>query len=437
MVIFYKGIIKGDLIVKKEKNIKAENNFKDGKLKLSIAVTSTVMALLVIGILGFWFKVLSQGNIDKSSAPVSDCDHSLEKVKFVSMSDNNIELGKGLSYQLTASGENLTWDSSNKEIADVDEKGLVKGVNVGECIVTVTAADGQSAQCHIHVKKTCYLTFDDGPNENTEAILDVLKEYNVRATFFVVSSKYLNLTSRMQEQGCLIGMHTYSHDYEKCYKTYYSYYCGLEKLSEKIESYTGTTPNVIRFPGGTGNTVSDPLLMKRVVNGATDLGYRAFDWTATAGDTSPTRASSKLSISKVQETCTEDVEIILMHDKKFNVEALKTIIPYLRDNGYVFETLDKYPEYSYTNAPKYKGDEPSTSVSTNKDSAAIKVEKTVKLTAKMTPSNSTDYVRWESSDETIAQVTADGLVTGISKGKVNVTAITSSGNMAVCEITVE
>lgn len=423
--------------MKKDKNRKAENNAGGGKLRLSVAVTSVIMALLVVGILGFWFKVLSQGNADESFASVSDGDYLLEKVRVVSMSDSAIELGKGLSYQLTANGENLTWNSSNSEIAAIDEKGLVKGVNLGECTVTATNGTGQSAQCIIQVKKTCYLTFDDGPNENTEAILEVLKENDVRATFFVVSSKYLNLTKQMQEQGCLVGMHTYSHDYEKCYKTYYSYYYGLEKLSEKIKSYTGISPNVIRFPGGTGNTVSDSLLMKRVVNGATDLGYRAFDWTATAGDTSPTRASAKLSISKVKETCTEDVEIILMHDKKFNAEALKTIIPYLKDSGYVFETLDKYPEYSYTNNPKYKENQPSTAVSISKDSAAIKIESTVKLTAKMTPGNSTDYIRWESSDDSVAKVTADGLVTGISKGKVNVTAITSSGKKAVCEITVE
>lgn len=238
-----------------------EKTSRRDKLKISVVITSIIMVLTIFLILIFWNYVLSQYKTDKACVSASNTI-SNENLNVVSISDNSIELGKGISYQLKSSSANVVWKSSNEEIARVDENGLVKGVNVGECVVTAADNQGDSAQCNVRVKKTCYLTFDDGPNENTVDILGVLKEHNVKATFFVVSSKYLNLTKQMQEQGCLVGMHTYNHDYKKCYKTYYSYYYGLEKLSKKIESFTGTQPDIIRFPGGTSNTSSDPLLMK-------------------------------------------------------------------------------------------------------------------------------------------------------------------------------
>lgn len=359
----------------------------------------------------------------------------------VSLSDLTLEIGKGLTYQLKAGGgETVTFASSDESIALVDESGTVTGVSVGECDITARNEYGNDAVCRVAVKKVCYLTFDDGPNENTEAILASLKENGAKATFFVVSSKYLPLTKNMQEQGCVVGMHTYSHTYTICYHTEFSYYRGLEALSEIVEKHTGTRPYLIRFPGGTHNTVSDPLVMRRVLNGAYDLGYRPFDWTASAGDTSLKHASANYSFEQIKKSCTEDEEIVLMHEKGFNAVALKKIIPYLRENGYIFETLDKYPGKPYTALPRYsrsKADVPSQSVRITHKEFTIKVDGNFTLTARMTPDNSTDYVRWESADPSIAVVKADGTVIGVSKGTVEIYAITTSGQRGVCKMTVK
>ena len=359
----------------------------------------------------------------------------------VSLSDLTKEIGKGLSYPLKASGGGkITFSSSDESIASVDEDGLMIGVSVGECDITARNEYGNQAVCHVAVKKVCYLTFDDGPNEFTESILAVLKENDAKATFFVVGSKYLHLTKNMQDQGCVVGLHTDSHTYSICYATDYSYYRGLESLSEKVEQYTGTQPSLIRFPGGTHNAVSDPLLMRRVLNGAYDLGYRPFDWTATAGDTSLAHASAGFSFEQVKKSCTEEEEIVLMHEKGFNAAALKKIIPYLRENGYIFDTLDHYPELSYTATPRYsrsKADVPSRSVRITHEEFSIKVGSYFMLTARMNPGNSTDYVRWESADPSIAVVKADGTVIGMSKGTVEIYAITTSGHRGVCTMTVK
>lgn len=377
-------------------------------------------------------------NAAVSSSDVSASDASSLSTP-VSLNENSIEIGKGLSFQLTASGgENIVYRSSDEAIATVDESGLVKGAGVGTCTITADNQNGSTADCTVTVKKTCYLTIDDGPTDCTEDILAVLKEYDVKATFFVVNSLKLPVTKKMQEQGCVVGLHSYSHVFKKCYATYYSYLHGIEMLSEKVEGYTGKHCDLLRFPGGTDTTRCDPLWMRRNLSGAEDLGYRVFDWTATTGDTSE-RASAAFSLKNVKKTCTEDVEIILMHDRSFNVAALKKIIPYLRERGYIFATLDLYPEKSYTFQPRYNRDHadlPSKSVSITHKTYSIYAGGEILLVARMNPEDSTDFVRWESSDTSIATVSISGNVKALKKGKVDIYAITSSGKRGVCHMTV-
>ncbi len=427
--------------MKKDKSTAEYADLSDDRTKSPILrvlmPTISVFLLCVMTAAAVVFNHSSAGGVSSSDLSASPSDElsDASAIEPVSMSDESICIGKGLSYELCAEGSAIEWQSSDDSIATVDDSGLVTGVSVGKCTVTVTDADGNNDSCSVEVKKTCYLTIDDGPTDCTEDILDVLNEYNVKATFFVFSSKYLYLTERMQDEGHLVAMHTYSHKFSACYSTVYSYYYGLDKLVDIIEGYTGTRPNIIRYPGGTNNTRCDALTMRRILSGASDLGYRVFDWTASTGDTSQ-RASTAFSIEKVKETCTSDVEILLMHDLNFNVTALETIIPYLTEQGYIFETLDNYPDDSYTFSPKYNVTSPSIKLVISKESATIKVGAELKLLYYTTPSDSTDYVRWESSDEAIADVSVDGLVTGMSVGTAEITAISSSGLTAVCQVTV-
>ncbi|MDD6396269.1 MAG: Ig-like domain-containing protein, partial [Firmicutes bacterium] len=337
----------------------------------------------------------------------------------------------------TVNRENVTWKSSNEEIATVDRNGVVKGIKVGECVVSAEDEEGNVSECAINVKKVCYLTFDDGPNAITPNIVDTLVKYGAKATFFAGYKKdYLHYTKYIQDNGSLVGMHTYTHQYGVCYKTMYSYYQGLDTLGKAIKSYIGTTPNIIRFPGGTNNCVSNALTMKRISVGAADMGYKVFDWTGSSGDAVAGYASKSYSIQQVKKTCTQDEEVILFHEKAFNIPALETILPYLTSKGYIFETLDKCP-VQYTFKPRYTHTTPSTAVAIKNDSVSVYEDKTVLLSAGMTPSNSTDYIRWSSSDSSVAQVSIDGTVTGIKKGTAVITALTSSGKIDTCVVTVK
>lgn len=373
---------------------------------------------------------------DADSSPQTSAEHH-----GITINEADLELGKGITHQLSASGgEKIRWSSSDASVANVDDNGLVKGLGVGTCVLKAENEYGSAAECHVSVKKTCYLTIDDGPTEHTRDILAALKENDVKATFFVMYSRYLPLTADMYAQGHEVAFHTYSHEYNICYRSRYGYFADLEIMGDIVEGYTGRRPNLIRFPGGTSNSAGNALIMRQLVNGADDLGYRIFDWTATAGDTSPKATSPDFTAYSILKTCTEDEEIVLMHDKWLTPDSLRKVIPSLRERGYVFETLNHYPENSYRWYCKYSishEDLPAESVSLNETHIEMAVGEKYILEAQCEPENTTDYIRWESADASVAAVKADGTVIAVKPGTAEIAAITTSGQSAVCVVTVK
>ena len=102
-----------------------------------------------------------------------------------------------------------------------------------------------------------YLTFDDGPSANTDQILDILDEYGVKATFFVVGKEgYNDQYRRIVEEGHTLGMHSYSHVYRDIYESVEAYGQDLEKLHTYLYELTGVDSRIVRLPGGSSNTVS-------------------------------------------------------------------------------------------------------------------------------------------------------------------------------------
>jgi len=129
-------------------------------------------------------------------------------------------------------------------------------------------------------EKICYLTFDDGPDaENTAYILDVLKEHNAKATFFVVYKDYKEeraLYKRIAEEGHTIGVHTASHNYNKIYASVEDYLDDFERCSEQIESVTGVKPEIFRFPGGSVNSYNAGIYQE-IIAEMVRRGYTYYD----------------------------------------------------------------------------------------------------------------------------------------------------------------
>lgn len=178
-----------------------------------------------------------------------------------------------------------------------------------------------------------YLTFDDGPSENTAAILDILEQYGVKATFFVVGKTdkaSLSLYKRIVDEGHTLGMHSYSHDYGDIYSSLENYVADLNRLGDHLYQVTGIRPEYVRFPGGSSNRVSK-VDMKELIGYLNKNGYIYYDWNLSSKDAD----YSNLSAEKITMNCLSQVEdyskevIILFHDandKKSTVEALPDII---------------------------------------------------------------------------------------------------------------
>lgn len=190
-----------------------------------------------------------------------------------------------------------------------------------------------------------YLTFDDGPNEGTtNKILDILKEEEVKATFFVTMNGPDYLIKRMYDEGHTVALHTASHNYSYIYSSIDNYYSDLYKICDRVKKITGYDSKIIRFPGGSSNTVSKSYkkgIMTELTNLVLNDGYRYFDWNVDAMDASSARTSSDVYYNVTSNLRGNRANVVLMHDiKSITVGALRNIIKYGKESGYSFKKID-------------------------------------------------------------------------------------------------
>lgn len=196
------------------------------------------------------------------------------------------------------------------------------------------------------VPGTIYLTFDDGPNNTyTPVILDVLKKYNVKATFFITGNGSDSLVKREYDEGHAIGIHTQTHDYKTVYSSKEAYWNDMNKVQERIKRVTGKETNLIRFPGGASNTVSRKYnkgIMGVLTKDVIQKGYQYFDWNISSGDAGGTTDPKVEYKNVVNYLSKKRGNVVLMHDiKKHTSLAIEDIIKYGIENGYKFDVLNK------------------------------------------------------------------------------------------------
>ncbi|MCQ2519837.1 MAG: polysaccharide deacetylase [Lachnospiraceae bacterium] len=178
-----------------------------------------------------------------------------------------------------------------------------------------------------------YLTFDDGPSSNTEAILDILKEYNVKATFFVIYKDGRDneeLYRRIADEGHTLGMHSCTHVYSTVYGSEEDFIEDTNTLRNFLYMVTGVESEFYRFPGGSSNRVATRDEMRSFAQILNDEGIIYYDWNVSSQDAT----SSILSKNQIVRNATDNLErfneaVILFHDtgsKVTTVEALPEII---------------------------------------------------------------------------------------------------------------
>ena len=258
---------------------------------------------------------------DRGFSATDNCDGDItNKVNF----DNNIDTTKDGEYNI------------NYSVVDTfGNKNTVSRIVIVYSDISKTPKNG----------KVVYLTFDDGPGSYTQSILDVLNEYNVKATFFVTNqfSSYEYLIKKEYESGHSIAVHTYSHNYGKIYESVDSYVNDFNEMNKIIFNETGTYTKMFRFPGGSSNTISkfNKGVVSDIAKTMNDKGYIYFDWNIDSMDTKY-KDSEKIYENVISEIEKHDYSVVLMHDiKKANIESVRKIINYGLDNGYTFLGLDE------------------------------------------------------------------------------------------------
>lgn len=197
------------------------------------------------------------------------------------------------------------------------------------------------------VGKVIYLTFDDGPSRSiTPSVLQILREENVKATFFVINhDDSLNyLIKQASDEGHTVALHSYTHDYGYIYSSIENYFNDLSSIENKVESITGKKSKIIRFPGGSSNTVSRKYqvgIMSTLSNEVLNRGYIYFDWNVSSGDAGGARTKDDVYFNVVNNLYYQN-NIVLLHDFENNyktLNALRDIIRYGKNNGYTFKAI--------------------------------------------------------------------------------------------------
>jgi peptidoglycan/xylan/chitin deacetylase (PgdA/CDA1 family) len=185
--------------------------------------------------------------------------------------------------------------------------------------------------------KRIYLTFDDGPSSNTDKILDVLDGYGIKATFFVVGkSGYDEQYKRIVNDGHTLALHSYSHKYSEIYQSLDTYKADLIKLHNFIYELTGVDSNIVRFPGGSSNTISK-VDMSELISYLDEQNMIYFDWNVSSQDASSvTKSAQEIANNVLGNLGKYNNSVVLFHDasnKNTTVEALPIIIDKILESG--------------------------------------------------------------------------------------------------------
>ena len=165
--------------------------------------------------------------------------------------------------------------------------------------------------------KYAYLTFDDGPSENTAKILDFLKANQIRATFFVIGKENMDgIYKRIVDEGHTLAIHSNTHDYSSIYQSVDTFMEDIDTLANNLEKITGVRPTIMRFPGGSNNTVSNRYggddLMDQIIETVEESGYTYFDWNVDSMDASASRQDKNVIIDSVINGAGNKKEAIIL-----------------------------------------------------------------------------------------------------------------------------
>ncbi|WP_213647896.1 polysaccharide deacetylase family protein [Paenibacillus lautus] len=193
--------------------------------------------------------------------------------------------------------------------------------------------------------KVVYLTFDDGPTTLTDQFLDLLKEQDIQATFFMQGTNLQKTdlqesVKRATEEGHYVGAHSMSHDYKKLYNNG-QFVSEMKETLSLIEDITGTNPKLVRPPYGSAPGLESEQVRNQVVKS----GIKVWDWTIDSKDWDLKDNPSQI-VENIKRQTRIDREVILMHEKPQTLQALPEIIAFYEEKGYEFAVYNDADHFS-------------------------------------------------------------------------------------------
>lgn len=306
------------------------------------------------GLYKIWYEVTdSSGNQTKISRTIKVVDDVKPEIHLVGNQVVCVVIGNEYKEQGATATDNKDGDITSK----IKTTGEVNTGTEGTYIIKYEISDEAGNKSEIERKVivnsvekagVIYLTFDDGPSTTiTPHILDILKEKGVHATFFILnySDGMEYLVKREIDEGNAVGIHGYSHDYSVAYASADACYDNIKKLQDKIANSTGKTVKIVRFPGGSSNTISKNYcegVMTQITQRILAEGFRYYDWNVASGDTDGVKTKEGVYNNVTAGLQHGRNNIVLMHDFSGNnktLEALPEIIDFGLENGYVFDVI--------------------------------------------------------------------------------------------------
>lgn len=297
----------------------------------------------------------SSNNKTVASVKVDKVDDKKPSIKLKGNSSMFITYGNSYKEPGYSAADDCSGDITSKvkvsgsvgrEIGKYQVKYEVEDDSGNKTTVTRSVVVGVKVSDNGSVRKgTIYLTFDDGPNQGTtNKILDILKSEGVKATFFVTCNGPDSLIKRMHDEGHTVALHTASHDYSYIYSSVNNYFTDLYKVRDRVKKITGIDSKIIRFPGGSSNTVSrnyNKGIMTVLTNAVLSEGYRYFDWNVDGKDAGGAKNSSDVYYNVTSSLSHNKANVVLLHDiKSITVGALGDIIKFGKEYGYEFSAID-------------------------------------------------------------------------------------------------
>lgn len=282
-------------------------------LILGILIPTVLCIVLFVKVSKLQQQIDSLLAQERTNQQVQETVEFTQEIPFAASADDVWNRQTGTVTAETGSSQTVSGDAQDVEWAQES------GQQVQE--------DGRSEQF-----TDVYLTFDDGPSQNTEEILDILKQYDVKATFFVIGKPqeyYAPLYRRIVEEGHTLGMHSYSHRYQEIYASKDAFVQDLDCLQEFLYETTGVWSRFYRFPGGSSNEVSK-VDMHELTDYLAEEDIYYLDWNVSCQDAT----GQKLRPQQIADNVADYVRqyrtaVVLLHDgadKTSTVEALPIML---------------------------------------------------------------------------------------------------------------